>query len=50
VLEDTVWLNVFSTDETDIEKLEEQLILKTDYAKDFMLMKKSEKERSLCLS
>jgi stress-induced morphogen len=30
VLEDTVWLNVYSTDETDIEKLEEMFLDKSE--------------------
>jgi hypothetical protein len=29
-MEDTVWWNVFATDETDVEKIEEQFVTKSD--------------------
>lgn len=34
IIEDTVWLNVYSTDETDIDKLEEMFLIKSDVWKD----------------
>lgn len=40
ILEDTVWLNVFTTDERDIEKLEEMLFEKSDAAKEANSFKK----------
>lgn len=36
VHEDMVWLNIYPTDETDIEKLEEMFLGKSEYSQEFL--------------